>query len=147
MHKPGFDFTAITTPFYCHDGHGHFLLHKRSTNCRDEQGHWDCGGGKLEFGEEPDHGVLREVREEYGCQGIIQEHLPPFSSVRSHEGKTTHWIALPYIILVNRDEVKINEPQSMSEIGWFTLDNFPEPLHSGVKLALGRFKNTLEKYR
>ena len=48
--KPGIDYIGVSTPFYCHDGQGNFLFHKRSQKCRDEQGRWDTGSGKLEFG-------------------------------------------------------------------------------------------------
>lgn len=34
----GIDFIGITCVFYCHDGQGNFLMHKRSKNCRDEIG-------------------------------------------------------------------------------------------------------------
>ncbi len=59
--KPGVDYIGVTTSFYCNDGKGNFLLHKRSKNTRDENGRWDPGGGQLEFGEKPEKGVLREV--------------------------------------------------------------------------------------
>jgi 8-oxo-dGTP diphosphatase len=53
----GIDYIGITCVFFCHDGKGNILLHKRSEKCKDEQGNWDCGGGALEFGEEFDQGV------------------------------------------------------------------------------------------
>lgn len=49
--RQGFDYIGVTTVFYCHDGKGNLLLHKRSQTCRDEKGRWDCGGGALKFGE------------------------------------------------------------------------------------------------
>ena len=36
--KRGVNFIGVTCVFVCHDGKGRFLLHKRSKNCRDEQG-------------------------------------------------------------------------------------------------------------
>src|SRR5579862_8107330 len=92
--KAGLDYVAVGVSFYCHDGRGNFLMHKRSRNCRDEQGRWDFGGGKLEFGEQPEEAVLREVREEYCCAGRIQEILPPISRFREHDGRSTHWLSL-----------------------------------------------------
>jgi 8-oxo-dGTP pyrophosphatase MutT (NUDIX family) len=74
--KPGIDYIGITTPFYCNDGNGKFLLHKRGKTARDEQGRWDFGGGKLDIGEELDVCVLREVKEEWGVDGEIQEQVP-----------------------------------------------------------------------
>ncbi len=49
--KKGIDYIGVTCVFYCHDGKGKLLLHKRSENCRDEKGRWDCGGGAMELGE------------------------------------------------------------------------------------------------
>jgi ADP-ribose pyrophosphatase YjhB (NUDIX family) len=145
--KAGVDYVGITTPFFCNDGKGHFLLHKRSLKCRDEHGNWDPGGGQLEFGETPEQSVLREVKEEYGCTGIIQEFLPPHSIFRLQNSTKTHWLALPFFVLVDKDHVKNNDPKKIDEIGWFTLDILPHPLHSGFKKTLKRFKRHFEKYK
>lgn len=85
--RAGIDYIGITTPFYCNDGKGKFLFHKRSKNCRDEQGAWDPGGGQLEFGQSLENSVLREVIEEYGCAGEIQGLLPAHSIFRTSNGK------------------------------------------------------------
>ncbi len=145
--KPGIDYIGITTPFYCHNGNGLFLLHKRSENCRDEHGRWDSGSGKLEFGMTPEENVLKEVMEEYGCKGEIEEHLPAHSLFRQHEGKKTHWISIPFVIKVNPKEVKNNEPEKIVEIGWFSLDNLPQPLHTGFNFTLNAYKEHFDKYR
>ncbi len=144
--KPGKDYIGVSVAFFCHDGQGNFLFHKRSAACRDEQGTWDCGGGKLEFGETIEAGTLRELREEYGCNGTIEETLPVNSFIRSHNGESRHWIIIPHIIRVNRDEAKLNEPESMDDIGWFTLSNLPSPLHSGVESDIALYHTALKKY-
>lgn len=144
--KPGLDYVGISTPFYCNDGQGKFVLHKRSQNCRDEQGHWDTGSGQLGFGETVEKSVLREVAEEYGCQGEIQEQLPPHSIIREHNGQRTHWLIIPHFVKVDPKEVKINEPEKADEFGWFTLDNLPKPLHTGFQYTLKKYKQYFEKY-
>ena len=131
--KPGIDYIGIGTPFYCHDGNGNFLMHKRSTNTRDEHGTWDFGSGQLKFNEQPHEGVLREVQEEYGCAGIIEKTLTTHSVLRNLDGHNTHWLVIPHIIRINRSEASINEPDMMDEIGWFTLDELPTPLHSAIE--------------
>lgn len=138
--KAGEDYIAINTPFYCNDGKGNFLFQKRSKNCRDEQGKWEPGGGRLEFGLTPEENVLKEVKEEYGCTGVIQKSIPPHSIIRVNNGKKTHWMAFPFFVKVKRSEVTINEPNKIDEIGWFRLDNLPKPLHTG-------FKKTFKHYR
>jgi len=62
--KRGIDHIGVTVNFFIHDGDGNVLLQKRSKNCRDEQGKWDIGGGAVEFGEELEEAVAREVKEE-----------------------------------------------------------------------------------
>ncbi|MFA5136176.1 MAG: NUDIX hydrolase [Patescibacteria group bacterium] len=139
MQEPGIDFIGITTPFYCTDGKGKFLLHKRSSKCRDDVGVWDCGGGKLEFGQTLEENVLREVKEEYGCSAVILKNLLSYTLFRVYEGKKTHWIAFPFLILVNPMKVKNNDPEKIDKIGWFTVSSFPQPLHIGVETALKKY--------
>lgn len=138
--KAGFDYVGVSTPFYCNDGRGNFLLHRRSTKCRDEHGRWDPGSGKLEFGLTPEQNVLKEVREEYGCRGVIQKSVPAHTIFRTHEGKKTHWIVLPFFVLVDPKKVKNNDPEKIEEIGWFRLSKLPKPLHIGFEFTLDKFK-------
>ncbi len=145
--KTGIDYVGITTPFYCNDGKGNFLLHKRSRNCRDEHGRWDPGSGKLDFGVSLEENVLREVVEEYGCKGEIQECLPAHDIFREHNGIKTHWLAVPFFIKVNPKEVKNNEPEKIDEIGWFRLDNLPKPLHTGFQFSFTKFRENFDKYK
>lgn len=144
--KAGIDFIGVGTPFYCTDGKGKFLFHKRSNNTRDEQGAWDTGSGQLEFGQTLEESVLREVREEYGCEGRILEQLPAHSIFRVHDGMKTHWVITPFFILVNPKQVKINEPHKIDEIGWFTLDKLPTPLHTGFQHTFHTFRSYFKKY-
>ncbi len=145
--QPGVDFIGITTPFYCNDGKGNFVLHKRSKNCRDEQGRWDAGSGQLHLGETPEQSVLREVKEEYGVKGKIQEQLPAHSIFRKHNGRPTHWLAVPFFVLVNPKKVRLNESEKMTEIRWFTLNKLPKPLHTGFHFTLTHYKDYFKKYK
>ena len=142
----GVDFIGITTPFYCHDGNGNILMHKRSSNCRDEQGRWDAGSGKLEQGLSLEENVLQEVLEEYGCKGEIEEQLPAHDIFREQNGINTHWIAIPFIIKVNPSEVKNGEPHKIDELGWFNLNSLPTPLHTGFSYTLKKYRDYFNKY-
>lgn len=145
--KIGLDFVGVTTPFYCTDGNGNFLFHKRSENCRDEQGRWDPGAGKVDFGVSLEENVLREISEEYGCAGKIMERLPAHDIFRENDGKKTHWIAIPFFVLVDPKEVRNNEPEKIDEIGWFRLSALPEPLHSGFRISFTTYKEFFDKYQ
>lgn len=146
----GIDCIGVSTSFHCHNGKGKWLLHKRSENCRDEKGTWDSGGGKLEFGLSLEENVLKEIREEYGCNAVIQQQLPAITLLRSSPGGVqTHWIVIPFILLINTVEmrnVKIGDPEKMGELGWFDFNNLPQPLHSGYRKTTHSYKNIFKKY-
>jgi len=148
--KTGIDCIGVSTSFYCHDGKGKWLLHKRSNNCRDEKGVWDCGGGKLEFGLTLEENVLKEIQEEYGCGAKIEQQLPAITLLReSPEGIKTHWIIVPFILFIDEIEakkVKIGDGEKMAELGWFTFDTLPRPLHSGFQKTTKLYKSLFKKY-
>ncbi|MES2749712.1 MAG: NUDIX domain-containing protein [Patescibacteria group bacterium] len=139
----GTDYTGITIIFRCHDGNGNYVLHKRSATCRDEHGRWDFGGGGLKFGENIEDCLRREIKEEYGADVLEHTYLGHEEVHRIHDDKPTHWIAFRYKVLVDKDTVFNAEPDKKEEIGWFTLDSLPEPLHSVVEKNLSFYKTEL----
>ena len=144
--KAGIDYIGISTPFYCNDGKGNFLFHKRSVNCRDEQGNWDTGSGQLEFGLTPEENVLKEIKEEYGCGGVIQEGLPAHSIFRIHNKMKTHWIAISFFVYIDPKEAHINDLDKIEKIEWHTLKDLPQPLHTGFAFTLKKYEKYFKKY-
>ncbi len=143
--KPGFDYTGLLAVFMCHDGNGKFLMSKRGLKARDEQGTWEFGGGGIEFGESPEEAVKRELLEEYNCKTIYDiKSLSPFNLLRNQNNQKTHWIGFPFLIHINPGEVQINETESVDAIGWFDLNNLPQPLHPGEKYVMASYKAYLD---
>lgn len=128
--EKGVDYIGVTVMAFCHDGKGNFVMHKRSNNCRDEHGRWDIAGGSLEFGETFEQSVAREVKEEYCCDILELKRINVYNALREHSGTPTHWVGICFLAKVDPKQVKIGEPEKMEEIGWFTKDNLPNPLHS-----------------
>ena len=141
--KKGVDFTGITIVFICHDGKGNILMNKRSQTCRDEQGRWDIGGGSLEFGHKVEETLKREIKEEY-CTDVLGFEFLGFRDVhRDNNGTKTHWIGLDFKVHVDRTKAAIGEPHKADEIGWFTLDKLPTPVHSQFPKFLEQYKDKL----
>jgi 8-oxo-dGTP diphosphatase len=142
--QPGVDFIGVNIGFICHDGKGRVLLHKRSDKCRDEHNTWDNGGGRVKFGETLEQAVVREVREEYGCEPKNVQHVAQRTFIREHDGHKTHWLVNVYVVLVDATEAKIMEPDKNLGNQWCTLDALPEPLHSGAKVWFTEYRKDLE---
>lgn len=129
--RRGVDFIGVTCSFVCHDGQGKILLHKRSKNCRDEQGRWDNGAGAHEFGSSLEDTVRREILEEYGVKPKEVKFIKVYDAHRKlDDGTPTHWVSVVFAAKVDPKEVKNNEPYKIDDIGWFSFDNLPGPLHS-----------------
>lgn len=138
--KKGEDFTGVTIVYLCHDGEGNILLNKRSTNCRDEHGAWDIGGGGLEFGDTVENTLRKEIMEEYCSEVLDYEFLGYRDVHREHEGRKTHWVALDFKVLIDRNKTGNGEPHKFDAVEWFKVENFPSPLHS-------QFPNFLKLYK
>lgn len=134
--KKGVDFIGVTCVFYCHDGRGNLLMQKRSQNCRDERGRWDCGSGSMEHGETFFETVAREVKEEYGVTPRKIRFWGVSNVLRKNGKEKTHWIALLFTCEANPQRAKIGEPEKMDELGVFPLKKLPKPLHSMLRSHL-----------
>jgi ADP-ribose pyrophosphatase YjhB (NUDIX family) len=142
--KRGVDFIGVNVVFYCHDGDGKILLHKRSNKCRDEHGCWDCGGGAVEFGEDLENAVKREITEEYGTEPKEVRFIEHKNVIRQNGDTKTHWLAMRFSAVVDPKKVFNGDPEKIDELGWFGLDNLPSPLHSVLGKEVDLIKRVLE---
>lgn len=138
--RRGIDHIGVTAVSIVHDGQGRILLMKRGPKARDENGKWDICGGAIEFGESIDEAIRREVNEELCTDALDVEFLNIYDAHREHNGHKTHWIALVHAVKVDPTKVKIGEPHKIVEVGWFSTQNLPTPLHSQFPKALASAK-------
>ncbi len=142
--KKGFDCIGITVSFLCHDGEGNVLLNKRSVHCRDEHGHWDCGGGSVEFGQTIERTLRKEIKEEYNADVQSFEFLGYRDVFRVQEGQDTHWLSLDFLVKVDRAQVKNNEPHKFDELEWFKWGELPTPMHSQFPQFLKQYNQKIK---
>ncbi len=142
-HK-GVSFVGVGTVFFCHDGNGKFLMSKRSKNARDEQGKWEIAGGGLKWGVIAEENLRREVKEEFAADAkniIFLGYRDVFREL--DDGTPTHWLMLDYAVEVDPSQIKRNEPDLCDEIGWFTMDNQPSPVHSQHETLMVKYNEQL----
>lgn len=142
--KKGIDCIGVCIVYFCHDGQGNIVFMKRSIQARDEQGTWDVGGGALEIFETVEETLKREIREEY-CAEIIHHEFLGYRDVHRvlPSGQKTHWLALDFLVQVDRAQVKIGEPHKFDAIDWFRLDALPAPLHSQLPTCFANYQEKL----
>jgi len=141
--QKGLDYTGIAIVFFCHDGKGNFILAKRSKNARDEHGAWDPGGGALEFGDTVENTLRKEIKEEYCTEVLSYEYLGFRDVHRTREGKSDHWVALDFKVLIDPKKVKNGEPHKLDEVKFFTFKTTPQPVHSQWPTFLKLYKKKL----
>ena len=145
-HHKGVSFVGVGTVFFCHDGNGRMLMSKRSQKCRDERGRWELAGGSLKWGSTAKDNVKREVKEEFAADAQEITFLGYRDVFRKlDDGTPTHWLILDFAVLVDPKQVKLNEPEMADEIGWFTLDNQPQPQHSQHQIFMQKYAQELKK--
>ncbi len=99
---------------------GKFLLIKRGKKSQNEVGLWGFPGGAMEFGETFAQTIKREVKEELGIIIKPLVTLKPINHLISVEKQ--HWVAIPYVCKLQSSNIQIKEPDKISEVGWFGLD-------------------------
>lgn len=128
--RRGIDYIGAGVCAVVHDGTGNILLMKRGPQARDERGMWDICGGAIEFGEPTQDALTRELQEELCTSPVDIQFLVAYDAHRYIDGVQTHWVQMVHFVKVDRNKVTIGEPHKISEIGWFTKHNLPEPRHS-----------------
>ena len=103
------------------DKEGKILLQKRVDSLiPDADGTWELPGGKIDYGETPEDAVMRECREEAGCEIQIKRLLPKVQSMiwQRVDGKEQHVIVFCYEAIMVGGTV-VPSDKKVAEVGWF----------------------------
>lgn len=124
--KAGIDFIGVGVGAMVFNEKGEVFLSQRGEKAKNERGTWEFPGGSVEFGEKLVDTVKREFMEEYSIEIEIQQLLSVDDHILPDEAQ--HWVSPTYIATIKNGRATIKEPEKCSAIGWFKLDNLPEPL-------------------
>ena len=112
---------------------GEILLMQRSDEVY-EPGTWSYPGGRVEDGEDERSAAVREVMEETGYTISGRMHTLYVFNDSESDFKYTTFI----VHINNRPNIRLNWEND--NCGWFSIDNFPKPLHFGLKTILPKLK-------
>jgi len=130
----------------CTDDEGRVLLARLSV-VEIDVGAWTLPGGGVEFGEHPDHAVVRELEEETGLVGEIESVAGVFSHVyrqsRAAEGSDLHFLGILYHVRLVGGDLRDEVGGTTDAARWFSraeLDDvrLVEIARFGVELAFDR---------
>jgi len=117
------------------DADGRILLCRLSAD-EVEAGAWTLPGGGVEFGEHPDSAVLRELEEESGLTGRIDDVLGIFSRVyprsRAAGGADLHFLGFLYRVTAVGGKLRDEIDGSTDTCAWFRPDELPDLRIVGV---------------
>jgi 8-oxo-dGTP diphosphatase len=91
------------------------------------RGYWSTPGGHLDFGETPVACAARETLEETGISVTNVEFVAVTNDVMLDVGK--HYLTVWMRGDAGDAEPVIGDKKEITEIGWFTPNALPQPLH------------------
>ena len=80
---------------------------------------WDFPGGRLNEEENPQEGLLREIKEELGLEGVLVGS-PIFTSVRSFEKRPPRFFVVYVCTLPTEDTVFKLQEEEIAEVRWIS---------------------------
>jgi 8-oxo-dGTP diphosphatase len=95
---------------------------------KSQRGFWSTPGGNLEFGESPADCAARETFEETGVRVTNLRFVAITNDIVNDTGK--HYITIWMRGDALSADAQIGDAEEVSEIGWFTRDELPEPRFS-----------------
>ena len=100
-----------------------------------EEGTWTLPGGNIEYGEKFEQAGIREAKEE---TNLDVSNLEVFC-VQTDMNEYAHYVSVGMIAKNYSGELKINEPDEITEWRWFDIDKIPKKIFSASKKTIDCF--------
>lgn len=106
---------------------GRVLIVKRADNDEVGAGTWECVGGKIEFGEELEAALIREIKEEVGLNVTVEKLL--FATTFKTD-PTRQVVILTYLCRSEVADVRLS--MEHLEFLWANKDQLKQLLNQGI---------------
>lgn len=125
--KPGKDYIGLGVGAIITNDRNEILLLKRPdtiTPDRTTAGMWSVPGGEVDFMENSEDAVKREVREEIGVEIDILKPVEYHDQIL--EKFKVHWHCQSFLSKIKSGEPKILEPNKCDDLDWFDPKKLPK---------------------
>lgn len=118
---------------------GEILLLRRSDKNNSYQGCWQLPEGKIEFDEQPEEALRREIKEETGLDLVSSDLVFAISTRMTAKGVDYHVVRIVYEVEC-KGSVKLS--QDHNDSCWFDIYNavLPDKKIGGLEKVLDRLK-------
>ncbi len=96
-----------------------YLFIKKVSNGSKNQGYWELPGGGLDFGEFPEDGLAREIKEETNLEIIVLRPLITWSFIKNNNKQV---IGITYLCEAKNNTVTISEEHE--DFAWVKKEDF-----------------------
>ncbi|HKL43792.1 MAG TPA: NUDIX domain-containing protein [Candidatus Absconditabacterales bacterium] len=103
-------------------------------------GAWSQPGGSIEFGEDIESAIKREIKEELGVEIELFGPKTYAETIETKKGKKRHWLVGGRFAKIISGEPKNMEPEKHAEIKRFDLDDLPENITAFTKPYIEGYK-------
>jgi len=123
---------------------GKLLFGERGEACETGKDLYACPGGRMDYGETPEDGILRELFEETTLIGKKEnlKFLRYCNEFFPESGK--HYVGLVFMISEFEGEPIVTEPDKCKGWEWFSPDDLPDNMFCGVKETIRRYRQDIE---
>jgi 8-oxo-dGTP diphosphatase len=108
------------------------------------EGSWTMPGGKLHFKEELEDAAFREVLEETGVKA--DKGKLEIISVTNDIVEDAHFVTIGFLCRNFEGEIKIMEPDEITEWRWFELNNLPSPIFFPSEKIIKNFLDKSDRF-
>jgi len=124
--KPGKEFIGLGVGAIIQNDEGEILLLKRKNieHSRTTVDMWSTPGGEVDFGENVEDAVKREIKEEIGVDVNIVKFIGYNDQIL--ENKTVHWHLLEFLCKIANGSPHIVETDKFEELKWFKINEIPK---------------------
>ena len=120
------------------------LLGLRGLECQTARNEWAYPGGRMDYGEDPETTLPREILEETTM--IVQKENLEFLIWMNEffPDDEKHYVSLVFLVKNSQGEPQITEPDKCKEWKWFDPDDLPKNTFWAARANIEKYKNRIK---